>query len=237
MTYFSQLLDLIFPRLCVWCETEGVYICKACRKELIPHPDRCPFCHRVMLYGQTCYDCFEEHRHIQWIMVAFVYTTFIKKLIRELKFSHKYDTASFLAERLSLLIQSNPWLIEAQRSELLFVTFVPSHRRRKWVVKGYNQSELLAKNVAKIVCVPCIQWVKKQKHTPSQTKRTRQQRLVNLLGAFTMSEKYTLPENAVIVVIDDITTTGATLDEVAKVWKKIYPTAIIWWVVIWRHGK
>ncbi|MBP6256402.1 hypothetical protein KA405_01435 [Patescibacteria group bacterium] len=48
-------------------------------------------------------------------MVAFVYSTFIKKLILQLKFGHKYDVASFLAQRLALLIQTNPSFRQAFR--------------------------------------------------------------------------------------------------------------------------
>ncbi len=237
MNIFFLLLDLFFPRSCLGCGTTGTYVCGSCKKELVPHPDRCPFCHRVMKYGQVCYDCRPEHRHLQWIMVAFVYTSFIKKLIRDLKFAHKYDIAWFLAERIALLIQTNPSLVEAQKSNKLFISFVPSHRRRRRVVKWYNQSELLATHAAKALWITYIQAVSKQKYTTSQTKCTRQQRLVNLLWAFTIKTRETLPPWTTVVLVDDITTTWATLNELAKTRKKHYSSITIWWVVVGRHGK
>lgn len=239
MKLLSQLLDIVFPRLCVGCGIPGEYICQGCRKELIPHPDLCPFCHRVMVYGQTCYDCFPLHKAVSGIMVAFVYTTLIKKLILNLKFFHKYDCVWFLAHRLSLLIQTNPSFGWAKQKGMLYVTFVPSHRRRRLMIKWYNQSELLARAVANQLNIPVVQAVKKQKYTSSQINRTREERLTNLVWAFSehTSSSIWLPEGATLLIIDDITTTGATIHEVAKTWKNIYPACIIWWVVVWRHGK
>lgn len=233
----TRILDLLFPLYCLGCETLWSYICSWCKKQLVPHPDRCPFCHRVMDCGQTCYDCFVQHRHLAGVMVAFVYTDMIKKLILQLKFFHRYDVVGFLADRLSRLIQTNPSFTEAQAQWMLFVTFVPSHRRRRWVVKGYNQSELLARHVASNIEVPLIQSLKKQKHTRSQTKRSRKERLTNLLGAFTQNQKVALPPWATLMVIDDITTTWATLDEVAKQRKHHYPSIKVRWVVVGRHWK
>ncbi len=237
MKRLNALLDFCFPRFCVGCKIQWAYICAACKKLLTPHPDRCPFCHRVMPHGQTCYDCFPYHRHLQWIMVAFVYSTFIKKLILQLKFGHKYDVASFLAQRLALLIQTNPSFRQAFREWTLFVSFVPSHWRRKYFVKWYNQSEILSQHVAKELQLSVVQCIRKQKYTVSQTQCTRKQRLTNLIDAFIIQETKTLPDWATLIVVDDITTTGSTLDEIAITRKKQHPTISIRWVVVWRHGK
>lgn len=237
MKRLNALLDFCFPRFCVGCKKQWAYICAACRKQLIPHPDRCPFCHRVMPYSQTCYDCLPYHRQLHWVMVAFVYTTFIKKLILQLKFWHKYDVASFLAQRLALLIQTNPSFRQAMREWRLFVSFVPSHRQRKYIVKWYNQSEILAKQVANELSVWLVEWMRKKRYTPSQTKCSRKERLINLIDAFTVYQTHVIPYWATLIIIDDITTTWSTLDEIAKTRKKPYPSITIRWVVVGRHGK
>lgn len=236
---FSQLVDFLFPRVCLDCQTPWSYMCQACRKKLVPHPDRCPFCHRTMLYGQTCYDCLPDHRWLAGVMVAFVYTDTIKKLILQLKFFHKYDCASYLGERVALLIQSNPYLEKARRDWTLLVSFVPSHRRRRWMIKGYNQSELLARQVAKQLAIPLLKRSKKVKRTRSQVSLSRQQRLRNLVGAFVTTpwEEYPPESNKTLLIVDDITTTGATLEELAKTRKTSYPHWQIRGVVIGRHGR
>jgi competence protein ComFC len=207
LSYLYRFFDLFFPRVCVGCKKTGAYICTTCKKELIPHPDRCPFCHRITSYGQTCPDCFPYHRHLAGVMVGFVYTDMIKKLILQLKFFHKYDCAGFLGQRIARLVETNPLLMQAKREQKLYVTFVPSHRRRQRIVKGYNQSQLLAVQVSKALEILLVQGIKKQKHTASQTKRTRKQRLTNLIGAFAALPLIRLPEKATLIIVDDITTT------------------------------
>ena len=82
------------------------------------------------------------------------------------------------------------------------------------MMKGYNQSKLLAIHVANHLELPCIQLREKTKYTKSQTKLKREQRLVNLRNSFT-NTAIILPEKATVIIIDDITTTGATIDELA----------------------
>lgn len=232
----ESCINLLFPRCCMWCGKEGSYICKQCKKELHPHPDRCTFCHRVMTYGASCYDCQLIHRHLAGVMVAFVYTDMIKRLILGLKFAHRYDIAWFLAERLGMLVTTHPIISQAQKNNTLIVSYVPSHRRRRLIKKWYNQSHLLAKKVAQILDVPCLSLSKKIRHTRSQTRLKRQERLTNLQWSFTASSA-NIPETAIILLIDDITTTGSTLHELAKQIHHTHPNVTIWWAVVGRHGR
>src|SRR5690606_9960942 len=126
------------------------------------------------------------------------------------KYNHRRSLAPFLAERLSFLIQTHPLLVDAYDKGNLVVTRVPSHRRRTWWVKGYNQSELLARSLAKKLDIPCIQICKKNKYTTSQTKLSREERLTNLYDSFHyIGKNNTQLEDKTILIIDDITTTGA----------------------------
>lgn len=177
-----------------------------------------------MSYGQRCFDCSMYHQTLEGCMIAFQYSKAIKKLILSLKYYHHYDIASFLAEKLALLIQTNPALMQAKHEQKLFISYVPSHRRKKWMIKGYNQSLLLAESTARLLDVHCIGLREKTKRTRSQTKLKRQERIVNLRGVFTHSYKNTLPPDATICIIDDITTTGATLEELARQLKNAEPT-------------
>jgi len=114
---------------------------------------------------------------------------------------------------------------------------VPSHRWRKFFYKGYNQSELLAKNIADRLSIPCLPVVKKSRYTRSQTKLSRNQRLKNLRGSFVVTNECDRKSYQTIVIIDDIVTTGSTLNEIAAVIKKQYPQKVIWGWVAGRHNK
>lgn len=234
----SKIIEIIFPALCVWCEKETlwVYLCSDCKKEMIPHPEQCVLCHKASPNYSLCYTC-KEHAPLEWVLICFQYTSHIKKLILWLKFSHRYDIAPFLAQRLSLLIQTHPPLSKAMRSSSLIITSVPSHRRRRYFVKGYNQSELLAKHLARFLEIPFFKLTKRVKHTRSQTSLWRKQRLTNLIGAFSnMSSQASDLKEKTILIVDDITTTWSTLMHVATQIKKDNPTCSVWGWVLGRHG-
>jgi similar to competence protein F len=107
------------------------------------------------------------------------------------------------------LTQLNPDLTLAMQKDQLFISFVPSYRYRKYFQKGYNQSELLAKELATQLETPRVPCFKKVKATTSQVKLTRSERLKNLNAAFVFlpSAISLLPQNATLLIVDDVTTT------------------------------
>ena len=234
---FSHLLQFLFPPTCFSCEKEGEYLCLDCKKELKPHPELCPYCHRVSPHHQTCLNCRPSYKFVQWIITSFQYTGVLKKLIRQLKYEHRFDLAGFLAKRLQYMILTNPHLSQALHQQKLLISFVPSHRYRKFFVKGYNQSELLAKKLATLIDAPFLPLRKKIKHTKSQAKLNRQQRLSNLDGAFTLLSWIHLHGDETLVIVDDITTTGATITELADTLQRAHPKIQVRWLVIGRHGR
>lgn len=239
MSIYKQAIHLCFPPVCVGCEEEWALLCKTCKKEILTHPEICPLCHGVSHNYAVCFSCKQSNKTIEGIIIAFQYTGVVKRLIRLLKYNHHAYISDFLAQRLTLLIQTHPPLMEAIHNKNALISRVPSHWRRKHIIKGYNQSELLAKAVAKQLNTPCIRLWKKTRHTRSQTKLTRQQRRTNLIDAFIPYDKkdscvtYTGKH---IIIIDDITTTGTTLLSLANILKNEYPDTYIWWCVVWRHG-
>jgi ComF family protein len=105
----------------------------------------------------------------------------------------------------------------------LIISFIPSHRYRHYFVKGYNQSQLLAKKLSEILHVPIVEIAKKQKHTKTQASLDRNGRLHNLKNAFSLVKNTQLTGNETLLIVDDITTTGSTINELAKLMKYHYP--------------
>jgi predicted amidophosphoribosyltransferase len=128
-----------------------------------------------------------------------------------------------LAQRLSLLTQTHQTLSEALNQGNLIISFIPSHRWRHYFEKGYNQSELLAKHLAKELNIPVLQLAKKSKYTASQLKLSRSQRQKNLNLAFSPSHLEKIPKDSHILLVDDVTTTASTLKEVATCIKSNRP--------------
>lgn len=232
----SKRLELLFPRTCCWCWKVWSYLCFECKKQLFPHPELCPVCHCPSPWFKTCANCtLEERTFLDGLLIGFAYKTFLKKLILKLKFYHKKDIALFLAERGALLIQLNPYLSSSLEKRQLFLSFVPSHRYRRYFQKGYNQSELLAKSLSDLLQLPFLSCFKKNKATTSQVKLNRAERLKNLTLAFKFVEKEKLPHGATLLIVDDVTTTGATLNELAKTVKIKRPDLQVWGLVLARH--
>lgn len=245
----TKLINLLFPSHCITCNKQGEYLCKTCKKKLIPHPEICPLCHRFSAHYETCLDCkSDKHRYLEWIIIPFSYSNEIKKLILKLKYGHKKDVIDFLTDRLMLTLQLNQRIIRNFPSlwregfgvglsgAKSLVTFVPSHRYRKYFTKWYNQSELLAKNLAKKLWLPCSQLVQKTKYTKSQAKLTRKDRLKNLKNAFSLTQTHNLTETETVLLVDDVTTTWSTLNQIAKTIRTTYPKVKIRWLVIARHN-
>ncbi|MDR2415569.1 MAG: double zinc ribbon domain-containing protein [Candidatus Peribacteria bacterium] len=229
------MLDVLFPRECVGCHKLGAYLCSNCKKSLYAHPEMCPFCHRHSPDFQTCFSCKEKNNSLEGIIIAFSYQNLLKKLILKVKFGHKKDIIAFLAERLALLVQTHRKLAPLLSQHQLFLSFVPSHWRRKYLEKGYNQSELLAKELANQLGLRMLPLAKKRKYTVSQLKLSRAQRVTNLKEAFVPQRLEQLPYGATVLFVDDVTTTGSTLLQIANVIKNIRNDLYIWGAVLARN--
>ncbi len=105
------------------------------------------------------------------------------------------------------LLEKTGWVLNS-------VAFIPLYPR-KALERGYNQSELLARRVAKVLGLPLIPVLKKVKDTPSQTGFSRRERFKNAAGAFLLNRA--LAPGSSVLLVDDIYTTGATMREAAAV--------------------
>lgn len=227
-----RLRELLFPIICVWCEREWKYLCDQCKTTIRPHPELCPSCHIYSPLWVICYSCKYKFKWVDSILVAFVYEKLIKKLIIDLKFKHRYDTGTYLWEKLWLLLLCNP-LIDPKTT---LITHVPSHRRRKNIQKGYNQSEILAKTVSKYTGIKHYTLFKKVKHTKSQTTLNKIQRKTSLRNAFEYISTQEIPNGSkTIIIVDDIVTTGSTLNILGTLFKLHHPTSSVRWLVVGRH--
>ena len=233
---FTNIIDYIFPRHCISCWSQGAYLCKQCKKKLQPHPEICPICHRFSQDYKTCINCKNNKDfYLEGIIIPFAYTNLLKTLIIKLKYFHKKDIGEFLVERLAIALQANTTLQQSFHRSIVLITFIPSHRYRHYFIKGYNQSELLARKLSQHLQVPMIAIAKKQRHTKTQASLDRNGRMKNLNNAFSLTKNISFTWNETLLIVDDITTTGSTINELAKLIKHYYPKIKVRWAVLWRH--
>lgn len=233
------ILNFLFPKHCISCSQTWEYLCLDCKKKLIAHPEICPYCHTYHRFYQTCFTCKnKKNNYLSWLIIGFVYDKILKNLIFRLKYFHKKNIAEFLAQRLFLIFQTNQ-LLHYQSNVLkeeILISYVPSHRYRRYFIKWYNPSREIAKILAQKLRLNLVNIVKKTKNTRQQVALTKAQREDNLKNSFKLINQSKLRWNETIILIDDVTTTWSTLNEIAKTIKKKYPKISIWGAVLWRHN-
>jgi len=196
------ILDFLFPRQCLFCKKEGSHCCPDCLSviSITAHPS--PLRASSNLSGLFCAASFED-RFVQQLIHAFKYEPFIRNL----------------AKPLALLIVSHIALLNNPISPPDVICPVPLHKKRlKW--RGYNHAEELAKQLGYAFSVPVApNMLARVKHTNPQVNLNRKQRLKNMKGAFEVKNQELL-QGKTILLVDDVFTTGATMEECARVLKK-----------------
>ncbi len=213
--FYTFFLDFFFPVKCVNCGKYGEIICFDCAKEIsVIRTSTCPECGRISANGQFCRACKGRHRDLalKGIVVA---THYEGGPIKELIHCLKYSGYISLAEHLGELICGR---VSNLRDLKNFVVVpVPLHISRK-NRRGFNQSELIARHVSAKLDLPGGDALARNQNTRPQAELPRAKRLINLEGAFSCQDAEFV-EGKKVLLIDDVATTGATLNECAKALK------------------
>ncbi len=201
---------------CVNCNKEIFeqgYFCDKCKQELpINGGAICQHCGRKLKVAQNyCTTCKGRLISINKARSVYVYAPPINALIKRMKYNnHRYLVEVFAPDMANLYFQN---YFNAD-----IAVFVPA-TKKAMKRRGYNQSELLAKEFCKITNLPLVDCLEKVKETDRQANLDRQNRIKNLVGAFKVIDKRAVKDKKVIIV-DDVTTTGATAETLARLLKE-----------------
>lgn len=192
---------------------DGEFFCKDCEEKL-PYNNKtfCNHCGRqIAAPSEYCSTCRESLIAIDRARSAFNYERPISGLIKKAKYENGRYILDYFADKLAFLYFSNFF-----RPEI--VCFVPMSKARL-KKRGFNQSEYLARKVADRIHVPVSDCLEKIKETERQATLKRAERLKNLTDSFKVKDKKAVRGKNVLL-IDDVTTTGATSEAVAVKLKK-----------------
>ena len=208
-SYLKAARDILFPCLCLHCEKKipQGYLCRECLEKIVfLYPPRCRCCAKPLFSASnTCKQCSGKIYPYQ----RFISTTAYQGPMISLIHLFKYKNYDYLAGYLASLMVKYLSKASFNPRNYHFVTPVPLHRD-KLKIRGYNQAELLAKllsNYFKISFRDDI--IINTNIRPSQTKLSLKKRKKNVKGVFAATEDL---NDKRIVLIDDIFTTGSTVN-------------------------
>jgi competence protein ComFC len=202
MSLKSFILNILFPLECLGCGEEGFYLCEKCFRSLKLNDKKyilkTPYLDEIFIAGD--YD-----------------DKVLADLIKKLKFNFIDNIAPFLGRFLNLfwtgIIFSRP---ELKNKEILLVPLPLSKKRENW--RGFNQAELIAHNFNSDHNYKINFDLKKIKNTKTQSSLDEKSRTENIKDCFSWTGENLKDKQ--IILIDDVVTTGATLNEAARVLKK-----------------
>lgn len=214
----APILDLIFPRTCAACRgaiiERGVGLCPACSADLALHVDGeyCRQCARDvgphLLHDGRCTECARQRRPpVSRIARVGRHRGALRGLVLAFKYERVHDAV--LGKLLSAV-----WERELGAAGVEVIVPVPSPWLRRWR-RGFHPTELLARRVARSVGVPSRAWLAMARPVRPQTGLSATLREANIKGAFKCTAAARVAGRTVCVV-DDVSTTGATLREAAR---------------------
>lgn len=205
-----RLLDLLFPLECLACQKEGSVLCENCFKQL------------KFNGAQRAAEL--KTLHLDRIFIAGDYDDqLLAQAIKKFKYNFISDLGQILARFLALFWQGQLNIPEHSfLQDALLVPLPLSKQRRR--SRGFNQSEILANELAQYFHHKVDLNLKRTQHRPPQAELNAQERRANIRGVFKWAGGNLSGQN--IVLIDDVITTGATLDEAARVLKEAGATRV-----------
>jgi ComF family protein len=219
---------------------ECTYLCEKCLTSIpISKGITCFICGRRSPQGYVCRTCHKKSFiKLDGLLVA---SEWHNSLLKKIIYAYKYNFIKELGVPLSIIaseyLRAN-FLYDKQEQDIVFVS-VPLHPRRlAW--RDFDQAKLLTKNISETLTIPVAENILiKNRHTLPQAKiNNRIEREINLKNAFSLTKSLTeknkkILKNKIIILVDDVATTGTTLQECAKTLRPLSPREI-WGLVIAR---
>ena len=225
---FAAGVDIIYPSFCPVChvrlDSGDDTLCGECwdsLRELISLPS-CSFCGKTAAKYETfngrCHECQGLKSQLDYIIRVGAYQSPLKELLWQLKYCGQSSLDRFLGG-----LAADTATIRPEFRELDYLVPIPLHWRRR-LRRGYNQSELLAEAIARKLTMSGMPRklnfdLVRIRNTPPQTTLSEARRRANLAGAFALRPDHKF-SGGKICLIDDVTTTGTTLETAARVLRR-----------------
>ena len=214
--YFDIILSLFYTNICFLCRLNQVdskqFLCDHCSDKLsympVPTCGKCGGTNDGIL--EICSTCLDIKAPWDCGFSVWKFSGAARELIHAFKYHSRTELSRFIVENMGEVLRKS----DCPAFDL--VTFVPMHWLKK-IFRGYNQSELLANELAQMLRIPCKKSVVRVKFARQQAMLNKQARLKNIKNVFKLKSKsFPFVKNKHILVVDDVFTTGATFKEMTR---------------------
>ena len=228
MNILRNFIDLIYPRTCFSCncsiEHPRQYLCPDCENKMEPVKEFCEKCGSYPVKN-LCNHCSDNNYSFSRARSVYKFGKEVQVLVHNLKYNEFSGIARFFARKMAEYINSMELF-----NRIDLICPVPLHKVKKRE-RGYNQAELISKKLSDILNIRHLpHLIKRKKYTETQTSLSKRERKNNVKNAFRISNKYNIADKN-ILLIDDVFTTGATVNSISNLLKhngvgKIYVLTI-----------
>ena len=204
-----RFIDLFYPPICCRCGTLGLEICDSCYQtiELAPKSGICERCGSISRNRTVCKSCQEDPPNYNQLRFWGIYEGTLKTIIQNIKYKRSFGLIEYLKHELASFIQD--WNIDFD-----LIVPVPLGRKRQRE-RGFNQSAKVSIAVGKILEKPVNQdSLQRIRETRTQVGLNNTERQNNVRDAFRANE--TIFNGKDVLLVDDIATTGATINACSK---------------------
>jgi len=213
----KAFLNIVFPPVCLNChvriDNADKFLCESCTLKIEPITEKiCSRCGSLVSEA-GCESCVEHRWYFTKARSLFPYEGVLKELIHELKYKEMANIGRFLGDKAVSYIREKHYPEECD-----VVTAIPLHpvRQRE---RGYNQAGLLAATIAKEMdWLYQAKLIERKRYTATQTSLSRNEREANIRQAFRVQKNIDVKQKK-ILLIDDVFTTGATVNAASQILK------------------
>lgn len=213
-------VDILYPKRCVACDKvllkieKEVGFCRKCAKTIrLVGPIYCLRCGApISQNDELCINCKNTHHAFEQSKAVFRYSGYMKNAMYRFKYANKRCYGKTFARH--AMKNYGTWI---KNKEIDAIVPVPMYDKKKRK-RGYNQAEVFANELSKLSGIPVkAEIIRRETNTMAMKQLNRVKRKKNLLNAFILAEN--IVQFRKVLIVDDIYTTGTTMDEVAKTLK------------------
>lgn len=221
----NGFLSLIYPNNCVVCKKElpdqMELICFSCCEELhYTHFEK----YEQPSLGEELFWGREKIDHV-FSMLYYEKGNSTQIILHKVKYQEGQQLGVYMGKMLANRISNTHWINEVDA-----VIPIPLHSKKNFK-RGYNQSMLIAQGFSEISAIPVKEGIERKKHHESQTRKSKEERWKNVASIFKVRPEQ-IDGLKHVIIIDDVLTTGSTLESAAKTIKEYNPNIKVSFVTI-----